>query len=45
LIGAIPIERMRVANFMVDRSMDKASPKEAAQFLSQGLSEEGQARP
>jgi osmoprotectant transport system permease protein len=39
LIGAIPIERMRVANFMVDRSSDKASPKEAAQFLLQGLSE------
>jgi osmoprotectant transport system permease protein len=39
LIGAIPIERMRVANFMVDRSSDKAPPKQAAQFLWQGLSE------
>ena len=39
LIGAISIERMRLANFMVDRSTDKASPKEAAQFLSQGLPE------
>jgi osmoprotectant transport system permease protein len=39
LIGAISIERMRLANFMVDRSTDKASPKQAAQFLSQGISE------
>jgi osmoprotectant transport system permease protein len=38
LIGAISIERMRVANFMVDRQTDKASPKQAARFLSQGLS-------
>lgn len=37
LIGAIPIERMRVANFMVDRSSDKASPKQAARFLSEAL--------
>jgi osmoprotectant transport system permease protein len=39
LVGAIPIERMRLANFMVDRSTDKASPKQAAQFLAQGLLE------
>jgi hypothetical protein len=30
---------MRLANFMVDRSTDKASPKQAAQFLAQGLLE------
>jgi osmoprotectant transport system permease protein len=37
LIGAIPIERMRVANFMVDRPSDKTSPKQAARFLSEAL--------
>jgi osmoprotectant transport system permease protein len=37
LIGAIPVERMREANFMVDRDTDKASPKDAAKFLGQAL--------
>ena len=37
LIGAIPVERMREANFMVDRDTDKASPKEAAGFLAKTL--------
>ena len=40
LIGAIPIERMRVANFMVDRASDKASPKQAARFLLEALREQ-----
>jgi osmoprotectant transport system permease protein len=40
LIGAIPIERMRVANFMVDRPSDKASPKQAARFLSEAFREQ-----
>jgi osmoprotectant transport system permease protein len=38
LIGAIPIGRMRLANLMVDRQADKASPEQAARFLAQGLS-------
>lgn len=33
LIGAIPIERMRQANFMVDRDNDKSTPAEAARWL------------
>jgi osmoprotectant transport system permease protein len=37
LIGAIPVERMREANFMVDRDADKASPKDAARFLAKTL--------
>jgi osmoprotectant transport system permease protein len=37
LIGAIPVERMREANFMVDRDSDKASPKDAASFLARIL--------
>ena len=37
LVGAIPVERMREANFMVDRDRDKRSPAEAARFLEQGL--------
>jgi osmoprotectant transport system permease protein len=37
LVGAIPVERMREANLMVDRDTDKASPKEAARFLSATL--------
>ena len=34
LVGAIPVELMRQANYMVDRDTDKATPGEAAQFLS-----------
>ncbi len=37
LIGLIPVERMREANFMVDRDADKASPKDAARFLAKAL--------
>jgi osmoprotectant transport system permease protein len=33
LIGAIPIERMRQANLMVDRDVDKATPAQAANWL------------
>jgi osmoprotectant transport system permease protein len=34
LIGKIAVERMREANFMVDRDTDKATPQEAASFLA-----------
>jgi osmoprotectant transport system permease protein len=34
LIGKIPVEPMREANFMVDRDADKATPQEAARFLA-----------
>src|SRR5579883_1997901 len=37
LIGAIPVERMRQANYMVDRDSDKATVREAAQFLAPSL--------
>jgi len=33
LIGAIPVERMRRANLMVDRDTDKKTPVEAARWL------------
>jgi osmoprotectant transport system substrate-binding protein/osmoprotectant transport system permease protein len=36
LIGAITVERMRQANYMVDRDADKATAREAAQFLAAG---------
>jgi osmoprotectant transport system permease protein len=35
LIGAIPIERMRDANMMVDRDTDKQSPAAAAHWLAE----------
>jgi osmoprotectant transport system permease protein len=34
LIGAIPVERMREANLMVDRSINPVTPGEAARFLA-----------
>jgi osmoprotectant transport system substrate-binding protein/osmoprotectant transport system permease protein len=34
LLGAIPIELMRQANYSVDRDTDKKSPVQAAQWLS-----------
>ncbi|WP_120717119.1 ABC transporter permease/substrate-binding protein [Tsuneonella amylolytica] len=34
LVGAIPVETMREANFMVDRTVDKKSPDEAARWLA-----------
>ncbi len=33
LIGAIPVERMRRANLMVDRDADKRTPEQAARWL------------
>jgi len=33
LVGAIPVEAMREANFMVDRTADKKTPDEAARWL------------
>ena len=36
LIGAIPVERMRAANYMLDRDTDKATAAEAARFLATG---------
>jgi osmoprotectant transport system permease protein len=36
LIGAIPVERMRQANLMVDRDTDKRTPAEAARWLDAG---------
>ena len=40
LIGAIPVERMREANLMVDRSTDPVVPREAARFLAALVSPE-----
>ena len=37
LIGAIPVEAMRRANYMVDRDRDKASPEAAARWLAAQL--------
>jgi osmoprotectant transport system permease protein len=37
LIGAIRVEKMREANYLVDRDTDKASPDEAARWLERGL--------
>ena len=34
LVGAIPVEAMRHANYMVDRDRDKASPAAAARWLA-----------
>jgi osmoprotectant transport system permease protein len=36
-VGAIPVERMRQANYMVDRDVDKRSVGEAARFLAAGV--------
>jgi osmoprotectant transport system permease protein len=36
LVGAIPVERMREANYMLDRDAGKASVQEAARFLAAG---------
>ena len=33
MLGAVPVERMRQANLMVDRDADKNSPREAAAWL------------
>ncbi|HVJ00247.1 MAG TPA: glycine betaine ABC transporter substrate-binding protein [Sphingomonas sp.] len=37
LVGAIPVEAMREANYMVDRDTDKATPEEAARWLEEKL--------
>jgi osmoprotectant transport system permease protein len=37
LIGAIPVERMREANYRVDRDAGKQSPDQAARWLADGL--------
>ncbi|OJY71184.1 MAG: ABC transporter permease [Sphingobium sp. 66-54] len=39
LVGAIPIERMREANWTVDRDGDKRTPAQAARWLAAGLDE------
>lgn len=35
LIGTIPIERMRAANLLVDRELDKSTPAAAARWLAE----------
>ncbi len=45
LIGAIPVERMRQANYMLDRDTNKATVREAAQFLAAGVRAAGGAVP
>lgn len=44
LIGRIPVEAMREANYMVDRDTNKATPEEAARWLGRriGLSATGE---
>jgi osmoprotectant transport system permease protein len=37
LIGKVPVEAMRAANFTVDRDQNKASPAEAAKALESQL--------
>lgn len=37
MVGHIPVELMREANYMVDRDADKASPEEAAKWLESKL--------
>jgi osmoprotectant transport system permease protein len=39
LVGAISVERMRQANAMVDRPVDKRTPREAAEWLLGSLVE------
>lgn len=37
LIGAIPVERMREANYMLDRDTDKATAAQAARYLADAI--------
>jgi osmoprotectant transport system permease protein len=37
LVGAIPVDKMREANFMVDRAKDKASPDAATDWLATAI--------
>jgi osmoprotectant transport system permease protein len=39
LVGAIAVDRMRAANYMVDRDTEKISPEAAARWLAHGLRE------
>ena len=39
LIGAIAVEPMRQANYMLDRDTDKASLQDAVEFLAKALPE------
>jgi osmoprotectant transport system permease protein len=41
LVGAIAVDRMRAANYMVDRDGDKATPEQAARWLAAGLKDRG----
>ena len=45
LIGAIPVERMREANYMLDRDTDKATVREPARFLATGAGLAGRLQP
>jgi osmoprotectant transport system permease protein len=36
LVGSIPVDRMRKANYMIDRDEDKATPEAAARWLAGG---------
>ncbi|MEP3225522.1 MAG: ABC transporter permease/substrate-binding protein [Parasphingorhabdus sp.] len=40
LVGAITVENMREANYMVDREADKKSPKQAARWLDEQIRNE-----
>jgi osmoprotectant transport system permease protein len=37
LVGAIPVETMRQANYMIDRDRDKTTPEAAARWLAQAI--------
>jgi len=37
LVGAIPVQAMREANFSIDRDQDKLSPSQAAQNLAHSV--------
>jgi osmoprotectant transport system permease protein len=41
LLGAIPVERMREANYMLDRDTGKVSVEEAARFLADAIGRPG----
>jgi osmoprotectant transport system permease protein len=36
-VGAIPIDSMRQANYMVDRDSNRVSPSQAARWLEESL--------
>lgn len=39
LVGRIPVEKMRAANYQVDRDTDKRSPEQAARWLEEQLAD------